>query len=163
MKALIFLLLLTVAASAQTLKWTKSPDAPGFAHDEAAITHLRGDAAGTVAVGIQYNDNLTGPKGVQICWFSNLGKLIHSDIVQGTAFQDPRIISVSPTVLVVQFFGTGTVLRKYSRRGAVVTFKDTPLPTSSFVHVDADSMVTDKLGFFVVSENSLSIQRYTVR
>lgn len=167
MRTLFLLLAFTASASAQTLKWDHSSGAPGFAHDSRTLSHLRGDAAGNVAFGVSYQSNMNGPVGVQVCWISAAGKVLHSDIIQGADLQDPRIVSVSPAVLIVQFSGSaGTTLRKYTRRGAVVTSKDTPLG-NNFVTVDQALEVTDKLGFFVVkaaqNDQFLGVQRFTVR
>lgn len=169
MKTLLFLLALCGVASAQTLKWTHAAPVGAFPQDHASLTHLRGDAVGNCAYGVQYGNN-NGPVGAHVVWLSAAGKTIYADLITGTGLQQPRIISVSPTVLLVTFFGAnGNVLRKYTRRGAIVTFKDTPLLAGESPAVDSQEItLTDKAGFFVIVSNAaigdfMGVKRYTVK
>lgn len=169
MKTLLLLLALTIAASAQTLRWTHAAPVGAFPQDHASLTHLRGDAVGNCAYGVQYG-NSNGPVGAHVVWLSAAGKTINADLITGTAFQQPRIISVSATVLLVAFVTpTVDVLRKYTRRGAIVTFKDTPLLAGEYPAVDSQEITTtDKAGFFVIVSNAaigdfMGVKRYTVK
>lgn len=167
MRSFLILLALCITAHSQTLKWDHTSGAPGFAHDSKALSHLRGDAAGNVAFGVMYQSNINGAVGVQVCWMSAAGKILHSDIIPGDDFQDPRIISVSPACLIVQFSGASNyTLRKYVRRGTVVTFKDTSIG-NNFVAMDQAMEASDRTGFFVVKNGQngqfSGVQRYTVR
>lgn len=167
MRTFLLLLALSITAAAQTLKWDHASGAPAFAHDGKTLAHLRGDAVGNVAFAVSYYTNANGPTGVGVYWISAAGKVLHSDVIPGTALQDPRIVNVSAACLVVQFFGpNGTTIRKYTKRGTAVTFKDTPLG-NNYVAVEQILDLTDKLGFFVVkldnADKFIGLQRFTVR
>lgn len=167
MRTLLFLLAIITSASAQTLKWDHTSADPAFPHDGKNLWHLRGDAAGNVAFSVQYFQNVGGPNGVQICWISAAGKVLNADIITGAGVQDARIVSVSPACLVVQFYQNGgQVIRKYTRRGSVVAFKDTPIG-GNYIAFDPAFEMTDKLGFFVVKQDQSAhfqgIQRFTIR
>lgn len=170
MKTLILLLFLACSASAQTFKWQQTAPVPLFLHSNANLYQLRGDAAGNCGLAVEYYEG-GSMAGIQIWWLTAAGKTIHSDIFPGAALQSPQVISVSPTALVVQFYPAsgGQLLRKYTKRGAGVTSRDTILPLHEYVLVDPEILAGagDRVGFFVVvqsvSGKFLGLKRYTIR
>lgn len=170
MKTIFLLLCLLASASAQTFKWQQTAPVPVFTHDNASLSQMRGDTAGNCALGIEYRQ-LGSVAGLQIWWLTAAGKTLHSDLIPGDDLQQPQIISVSAAALLVQFFPAsgGQVLRKYTRRGAVVTFKDTILALHESVARDPEILAGpgDRMGFFVTVESVagrfLGLKRYTVR
>lgn len=169
----ILLLLLCCPSFAQTLRWTQPLPPPGFDHITTFFTGTEGDTLGNVAVRMDYNKQ-DGPSqpfsGSQLLWFSSKGVLIHAEDFPADGNTDPRVISVSATVLVVCFVEVNglTVLRKYTKRRTGVTFADTILPEGEDVAaVFAVPRVTDRHGFFVVVRdqggNATGLKRYTIR
>lgn len=149
MRTFVLLLLLAVACSAQTLRWTAPLPEPSFpAPLGAFFDGCQGDAAGNVAAIVNYQD-----AGRKVFWFTNLGKPIHADEFLSTAVVQVDIVHVSATILILALYDTGgtMTLRKYTKRFAGVTFADTPFPNHEAFFRPPQ---LDRVGFFLCEKVS---------
>lgn len=164
MRFLILFLALACSSQGQTLKWTATPPTPPFNFDRGVDVFLLMDAAGNLAVIVDYytGQNNT-PVGSQLLWYSAAGKLLKSE-----AFTEPAkaagIVSVSQTCLmIVTTDGVNAGLRKYTRRGALILTKDTPLSLNEGPLLPGNYAAENKIGFFTLTytgNNLTTIKRY---
>jgi len=158
MKFAALVLLMVVSAHAQTLKWTVPvPEYPEGTLS-AVASQIRSDAAGNVLLANCYQRD--GTDNYQILWVSGSGKLLHTGLVENVNFI--RILNVSGSSLLIHAEGVGTsFFRKYTRKGASVTFVDTPLPSGTGVALSqgSDFEDTNKPFFFVIQRDGGVIPR----
>ena len=110
---------------------------------------MRADTFGNVAVCVDYNF-ANAFVSTQAFWISAAGKIIKSDILaaqQGSA----RVLTVSATLFVISYVNDqgNTVLRKYSKRGSLVSFTDTELSQNESSPASQEIVTTGKFGFFM--------------
>jgi hypothetical protein len=156
MKLAALVLLLVVSAHAQTLKWTVPfPEYPqGTA--TAGASKMRSDSAGNVLVVNTYTKD--GGNHYQLVWVSSSGKLLHSDLVEN--LNALRVLRVSGSGILIQAEGAGTsFFRKYTRKGTVVTFVDTPIPFMALPSQGSDFEDTNKSFFFLLQMDGGVIPR----
>lgn len=152
MKTLALLLLLSVAACAQTLRWSQPLPEPTFPADAGAFfTACQGDAAGNVVALVQYNKT-DGPNqpfaGTKLFWFNSLGKPIRTEEFLAEDVSEIRVVNVSATILVLAIIEADSDLRirKYTKRLSGVTFVDTAFPAHELYPLPPQ---TDRVGFFL--------------
>jgi hypothetical protein len=167
MKTLLLFLALAVSCCGQTLKWEATFDAPSFSYDQA-FGVPRADASGWSAICIEYSDFNFAPLGVQFAWYSNTGKRIYSEI--DPSFKNGSLIQFSSVCAVVEYtaFDDSKVIRKYTRRGGIISKADTPMGKSDFVSNTDGATTPDRIGFFVVTRSAnerqiLGMKRYSFR
>lgn len=156
MKLVALVLLLAVSAYAQTPKWSLAlPEYPqGTA--TAGASQIRSDSAGNVLLVNTYTKD--GGNHFQLVWVSSSGKLLHTDLVENLNVL--RVLRVSGSSILIQSEGVGTsFFRKYTRKGTVVTFVDTPIPFMALPSQGSDFEDVNKSFFFLLQMEGGTIPR----
>ena len=133
MKTLILSLaafLLTVTSYGQTLKWTHAIAQPPFNVDFADLYSMRHDALGNFGFAVRYSAGAgqAGNAGAQFTWIAANGKTIFTITHVGAEnVYDPHVMAVSATTFLVTYTNsafTSWTLRKYTKRGSVISHRD---------------------------------------
>lgn len=149
-------LLLAVTCHAQTLKWTVPvPEFPEGAVNVGA-SQIRSDNAGNVLL-VNFYTKDEGSH-YQLVWVSSVGKLLHAAIVENA--NALRVLRVSGGSVLIQAEGAGNrFFRKYTRKGTVVTFVDTPIPFAALPSHGGDFEDINKNFFFLIEMEGVTIPK----
>lgn len=171
MKTLILSLaafLLTVTSYGQTLKWTHAIAQPPFNIDDAAINIMRHDALGNFGFSISYYTQ--AGQGAQFAWIAANGKLIFTIFhTAAEGVTNPIVLAVSANTFLVGFMnstGDSWTLRKYKKRGSVISHSDIILGAGErpeYINADPTYPTFFVIGFAQNGSTPLTIKRYTVK
>lgn len=166
--ALCFLLSTFCApAVAQTFKWKFTIPAPVFPSNQSSYHSSAADVPGNFAFTLFSRNTETQTYVQRIFWLSKSGTLLHSVDIENATGDSVSILQVSSTQLVVSFqTQTVTVVRKYVRRGKVITETDTTFSGDDYLPTNIRPSLVNASGFFAISNEgdfSTSVTRYTYR